>query len=159
MEPYMEHNEELSSTMDRLAAAADRMEQLADRLTERHAEDEQATIGRIVAMVDQRRELALVGELEQKLAAAEHRLAETEQKLAELEARAVTAASEEVCPTSRRDVGSRKTVPAAMTNLLAKHGVSLDSVEAGTLDAALTGLSLEQRIAVKAQLLRAGLLS
>jgi hypothetical protein len=148
----MEHSEELSSTIDRLAATADRIEQLAERLAERHAEDEQATIGRIVAMVDQRRETAVVGELEQKLAAAE-------QRIAELEARAITAASEDGCPTSRRDVGSRKTVPAAMTNLLAKHGVSLDSVEAGTLDAALTGLSLEQRIAVKAQLLRAGLLS
>jgi hypothetical protein len=29
-------------------------------------------------------------------------------------------------------------------------------MEAGALDAALTGLSLEQRIAVKSQLLRAG---
>jgi BMFP domain-containing protein YqiC len=152
MEPYMEHNEELSSTMDRLAAAADRIEQLAERLAERHSEDHEATIGRIVAMVDQRRGTAVVGELEQKLAAAE-------QRIAELEARAITAASEDGCPISRRDVGSRKTVPAAMTNLLAKHGVSLDSVEAGTLDAALTGLSLEQRIAVKAQLLRAGLFS
>ena len=55
---------------------------------------------------------------------------------------------------------ARKTLPAATTQLLAKQGISmLDSVEAGALDAALTGLSLEQRIAVKAQLLRAGLLS
>jgi hypothetical protein len=46
-----------------------------------------------------------------------------------------------------------------MTNLLAKQGLALDSIEAGTLDAALASLSLEQRFAVKAQLLRAGLVS
>jgi hypothetical protein len=51
-----------------------------------------------------------------------------------------------------------------MTTLLAKQGVTLDSLEpgslqAGSLDAALSSLSLEQRIAVKSQLLRAGLLS
>jgi hypothetical protein len=46
-----------------------------------------------------------------------------------------------------------------MSTLLAKQGVQLDSLEAGAIDAALTSLSIEQRIAVKAQLLRAGLLS
>jgi hypothetical protein len=52
---------------------------------------------------------------------------------------------------------ARKTVPAATAQLLAKQGIStLETVEAGALDAALSGLSLEQRIAVKAQLLRAG---
>ena len=61
-------------------------------------------------------------------------------------------------PVSRRDAGSRKTLPTSTTTLLAKQGVSVDTIEAGTLDAALASLSLEQRIAVKAQLLRAGLL-
>jgi hypothetical protein len=46
-----------------------------------------------------------------------------------------------------------------MTTLLAKQGVTLDTIEAGTLDAALSSLSIEQRIAVKSQLIRAGLLS
>jgi hypothetical protein len=46
-----------------------------------------------------------------------------------------------------------------MTTLLAKQGVTIDTIEAGALDAALASLSIEQRIAVKAQLLRAGLLS
>ena len=44
-----------------------------------------------------------------------------------------------------------------MTNLLAKQGVTVDSLEAGALDAALVSLSVEQRIAVKSQLMRAGL--
>jgi hypothetical protein len=141
----MDHTEELTTTIDRLAAAAAALEQLAHRLTE----TDEATITRIVAQVEDRR----TSELEQKLAAAEQRIAELE-----------AAATEAGCPTSRRDVGSRdvgsrKTIPTAMTNLLAKQGVALDSIEAGSLDAALTGLSLEQRFAVKAQLLRAGLLS
>jgi hypothetical protein len=96
-------------------------------------------IGRIVATVESTRE----AELEALLAAAE-------QKIAELQAG---------CPTSRRDVGSRKTLPTQMTTLLSKQGVTIDSLEAGALDAALSSLSLEQRIAVKAHLLRAGLIA
>jgi ATP-dependent Lon protease len=50
----------------------------------------------------------------------------------------------------------RKTIPAATSEMLAKHGVGEGPVDVRTLDAALSGLSLEQRIAVKTQLLRAG---
>jgi hypothetical protein len=50
----------------------------------------------------------------------------------------------------------RRTVPAATSEMLAKHGISEGPVDVRTLDAALSGLSLEQRIAVKTQLLRAG---
>ena len=50
----------------------------------------------------------------------------------------------------------RKTVPAATSEMLAKHGIGDGPVDVRTLDAALAGLSLEQRIAVKSQLLRAG---
>jgi len=49
----------------------------------------------------------------------------------------------------------RKTVPAGVANLMAKDGLAVD---AGTLDAALASLSVEQRIAVKSQLLRSGLI-
>jgi len=58
---------------------------------------------------------------------------------------------------SSRQASVRKTVPASTTQLLAKQGITtLESIEAGALDAALSGLSLEQRIAVKSQLMRAG---
>jgi hypothetical protein len=49
----------------------------------------------------------------------------------------------------------RRTVPAATSEMLAKHGVGEGPVDVRTLDTALAGLSLEQRIAVKSQLLRA----
>jgi hypothetical protein len=40
--------------------------------------------------------------------------------------------------------------------MLAKHGIGETAVDVRSLDAALVGLSLEQRIAVKSQLRRAG---
>jgi hypothetical protein len=49
----------------------------------------------------------------------------------------------------------RKTLPAGVATLLAKDGAA---VEMGALDAALGSLSLEQRIAVKSQLMRSGLI-
>ena len=122
-------------TAARMFAAAERLEQVAERLRERH-EDAEASIGRIVATVESRRE----SELEAKLAAAESRLGE-------LEARAATATE-----------SGRRTLPAAAATLLSKQGVAIEGIEAGTLDAAMTSLSLEQRMAVKAQLMRAGLL-
>ncbi len=58
---------------------------------------------------------------------------------------------------SLRAEGGRKTLPAGVSALLAKQG-EVKSVEASGVDAALVGLSTEQRIAVKAQLMRAGLI-
>lgn len=138
----MEMKDDLGLAVERLAAAAGLLEQVAERLGQRHSafgEEAEASIGRIVATVEAHRET----ELEQKLAAAEL-------KIAELEAKASSSAALEST--------GRKTLPTAMTSLLAKQGVTIDSLEAGALDAALVSLSLEQRIAVKAQLMRAGLL-
>jgi hypothetical protein len=81
--------------------------------------------------------------LEEKLAAAEAQIAELKAAAASVPAAVVHG---------------RKTLPVAMVNLLAKQGVTVDSMEAGAVDAALVSLSLEQRIAVKSQLMRAGLL-
>ena len=135
--------DELGSTVERLAAAAGLLEQAVERLAQRQndfALDAEASIGRIVATVEGRREAAL----EEKLAAAEAQIAEL---------KAAAAASVPVTVTH-----GRKTLPVAMVNLLAKQGVTVDSMEAGAVDAALVSLSVEQRIAVKAQLMRAGLL-
>ena len=117
------------------------LEQAVERLAQRQndfALDAEASIGRIVATVEGRRE----AELEEKLAAAEA-------QIAELKA---------VCYAACAVTHGRKTLPVSMVNLLAKQGVTVDSMEAGAVDAALGSLSMEQRIAVKAQLMRAGLL-
>jgi hypothetical protein len=138
----MEMKDELGVTVERLAAAAGLLEQTVERLAQRQndfALDAEASIGRIVATVEGRRE----AELEEKLAAAEAQIAELK----------AAAASVPVGVTH-----GRKTLPVAMVSLLAKQGVAVDSIEAGALDAALVSLSMEQRFAVKAQLMRAGLL-
>ncbi|MCL2660696.1 MAG: hypothetical protein FWD64_09290 [Acidobacteriaceae bacterium] len=106
-----------------------------------------ATVGCISSSVESGVEARLAA-IEARLIAAEARLAE---KLTELKAAA------EKAPVSVAN--TRKTLPVEMTGLLAKQGVSLDSLDAGALDAALSSLSIEQRIAVKSQLLRAGLLN
>lgn len=140
----LETQNELNLTIDRLAAAATLLEQAAERIAQREstlAEDNEARIGRIVATVDSR-DSRLEAELAARLAAAEARIAE-------LQARATSVPAEPA---------GRKTLPASMTTLLAKQGITLDSIEAGAIDAALASLSIEQRIAVKSQLLRAGLL-
>jgi exonuclease VII small subunit len=134
----IENNEAtaLEATVARLAAAAGLLEQAMERLNERQ-QNAEATIGRISATVE---------------SALEERLAAAEARIAELMATAANTVPATVTNT-------RKTLPAGMATMLAKQGVTVDSVEAGALDTALTSLSLEQRIAVKAQLLRSGLLS
>jgi hypothetical protein len=53
----------------------------------------------------------------------------------------------------------RKTLSPVVTTLLAKEGVDGDAlIEAPVVEKALSGLSIEQRIAVKAELARAGIL-
>jgi len=138
----IEMKDELGSTVERLAAAAGLLEQAVERLAQRQndfALDAEASIGRIVATVEGRRE----AELEEKLAAAEA-------QIAELKAAAVSVPA--------AVTHGRKTLPVGMVSMLAKQGVTVDPMEAGAVDAALVSLSVEQRIAVKAQLMRAGLL-
>jgi hypothetical protein len=134
----------LTATVERLASATAMLERAVERMFGRQGElavSAEASVGRIVATVESKRE----AELEQRLAAAEA-------EIAELRASGASA------PVAVTHSGARKTLPGSMVNLLAKQGVSVDSMEAGALDAALVSLSIEQRIAVKAQLMRAGLL-
>jgi F0F1-type ATP synthase membrane subunit b/b' len=131
----MEHEQQLA---DRLEQAATLLERTLARLEERSGEVE-----RISATVDQSRREE---EFADKLAAAEREIAELKAAANQPSTTAGLAALNPV----------RKTVPASTTAMLAKHGIGDGPVDIRTLDAALAGLSLEQRIAVKSQLLRAG---
>ncbi len=137
---------ELTETMERLEAVADALERTAERIAEQQAAlaaEAQQSVGKIVATVDHPAESAREAELER-------RLAEAEARIAELTAAAAPA--------------GRKTLPSGMATMLTKQGVPLEaggtfaSMEAGAIDTALASLSIEQRIAVKAELMRAGLL-
>lgn len=113
------------------------------------------------------RQVALTGEVEKISATIEHsrreeclaeQLAAAEREIAEL--KAATSAAHTADPLPARQLpapqAARKTVPGSASEMLAKHGLSEGPVDVRTLDAALAGLSLEQRIAVKRQLLRTG---
>jgi hypothetical protein len=78
-------------------------------------------------------------------ATLQNKVAELEKANHELKAQSATA--------------RRKTLAPAITALLAKEGVDGDAlIETPVVEKALAGLSIEQRIAVKAELARAGIL-
>jgi hypothetical protein len=109
------------------------------------------------------REEAGVDALVARLTAAASVLEQAAERLAgvDLQGRAATreAELEQMLAEAEATIASlkagRKTQPAGVATLIAREGVALD---AGALDAALVSLSLEQRIAVKSQLLRGGLI-
>jgi uncharacterized protein with gpF-like domain len=126
---------------ERLQAAAERLEKTLVWLEERQAAMT-GDVARIVATVDASGDV--------RYREMERKLAEAEQQIAELKAQAAAAPA----------ANGRKTLPVGTMQLLTKQGIgSVDGLEAGSLDAALTGLSLEQRVAVKAQLIRTGALA
>ncbi len=120
---------------ERLEAATSLLERTLSWLEERQGALT-GEVERITATVEQGRREA---ELAEKLTAAESELAELK----------AGAAQNVLSPL-------RRTLPSTTSEMLAKHGIGEGPVDVRTLDAALAGLSLEQRIAVKSQLLRAG---
>ena len=127
----MENNE--NQIIERYEVATSLLERTLALLEERLRAGE---VEKISATVEQTRRES---ELQEKLAA-------TEREIAELKAGAAQSLLNPL----------RRTVPTSTSEMLAKHGIAEGPVDVRTLDAALAGLSLEQRIAVKSQLLRAG---
>jgi septal ring factor EnvC (AmiA/AmiB activator) len=121
--------------VERLEAAMTLLERTLGLLEERQGALS-GEVERISATVEQSRREA---ELAEKLVVAERELADLK----------AGAAQNVLSPL-------RRTLPSTTSEMLAKHGIGEGPVDVRTLDAALAGLSLEQRIAVKSQLLRAG---
>jgi TolA-binding protein len=134
----MDHEHQLA---DRLEQAATLLERTITWLEERQSALS-GEVERISATIDQ-------SQREEQLA---EQLAAAEREITELRA----AAAPQSGVQSALQAPIRKTIPASTTEMLAKHGIGDGPVDVRALDAALTGLSLEQRIAVKSQLLRAG---
>ena len=132
----MEQDEK--NIVERLEAATTLLERALSWLEERvtSATALSGEVEKISATVDQSRREA---ELIERLEAAERELA---------------ALKAQPAPPAPNPL--RKTLPAAASEMLAKHGIGDGRVDVRALDAALSGLSLEQRIAVKMQLLRSG---
>ena len=137
-------NEELTqqiiASAERLAAAAESLEKAVGRL-DAQQQALNAQVDRIVAAVDENET-----ESRRQLGA---RVAELERTNAELKAE------------TARHAAARKTLPPLVTALLAKTGCAdpgQEKLDMATLDKALALLTVDQRIAVKAQMAQAGLI-
>ena len=141
MDMEMEVKDELSLQAERLAGAAIALEAAAQRLSAIDLEGAQSR----------------TADLEAKLAAAEATIASL---------RAQAAGNTSTQPTqhgvAQQAAQPRKALSLAAKELVASGdaGVStgIGSGNVGSVDAALSSLSIEQRIAVKAGLMRGGLL-
>lgn len=137
--------EESRELLTRLESAATLLERTLGWLEEKQ-EEISGQVEKISATVE-------MSKREEDLAA---KLADAERQIEELRA---GREDRSVVGAQRVLQSLRRTLPSSTVDMLAKHGLSESSVDVRTLDAALTGLSLEQRIAVKSQLRRAGALA
>ena len=131
---------QLEATAGRLASAAETLDKVLEKL-DAQQQALNAKVDRIVAAVEDGLAVEEERKPESKL---QGRVAELEKANEELKAQAARAA--------------RKTLPPLVTALLSKHAESAESLEAGALDKILQPLSIEQRIAVKAEMARAGMI-
>jgi len=135
--------QQLMATAERLATAAESLDRVLGRL-DAQQEALNVKVDRIVASVDEHEEIeASSSDAARQL---QERVAELEKSNSELKAQAARMA--------------RKTLPPMVSTILAKNGVeaSGEKIDKGVLDKTLQSLSVEQRIAVKAELARAGML-
>jgi predicted RNase H-like nuclease (RuvC/YqgF family) len=135
--------QQLMATAERLASAAESLDRVLGRLDSQQ-EALNAKVDRIVAAVDDRPS----HEPGQNDATRQlqERVAELEKSNTDLKAQAARMV--------------RKTLPPIVSAILAKSGTDVGSerIEKGVLDKTLQSLSVEQRIAVKAELARAGMI-
>jgi len=134
--------QQLMATAERLANAAESLDRVLGRL-DAQQEALNVKVDRIVAAVDDKTELEPEqGELARRL---QDRVAELEKTNSDLKAQTARMA--------------RKTLPPMVSAILAKSGDTGDEkIDKSVLEKTLQSLSVEQRIAVKAELARAGMI-
>jgi predicted RNase H-like nuclease (RuvC/YqgF family) len=136
-----EMTHQLAATAERLANAAETLDRVLTKLDSQQ-EALNAKVDRIVAAVEERP----VGDGD---SGRSHRL---EQRVAELE-----KANTELRAQAARM--TRKTLSPLVTAVLSKSGAEPgDKLDSAVLDKTLQSLSVEQRIAVKAEMARAGMI-
>ena len=134
---------EFGASVERLTAAVESLNAAIGAVSQ-HIEERQSQFGeridRMVAMID---DGAAAREL------YEQRIADLERSNADLRAEAAQL----------RERAGRKTLPPGISGLLAKSGIETPvAFDPATLDKALAVLSVDQRVAVKAEMARAGLI-
>ena len=134
--------QQLMATAERLAVAAESLDRVLGRLDEQQ-EALNAKVDRIVASVDEG-EMEASGD-DEATRELQKRVAELEKSNTELKAQSARMA--------------RKTLPPMVSAILAKNGEeSGEKIDKSVLEKTLQSLSVEQRIAVKAELARAGMI-
>ena len=140
----MEQNEmidQLAAAADRLASAAETLDRVLGRL-DAQQEALNAKVDRIVAAVEERTE---VNEPSSSSHELEQRVADLEKTNTELKAQAARL--------------TRKTLSPFVSALLNKNNTETsERMDPAALDKTLHTLSVEQRIAVKAEMARAGMI-
>ncbi|HUS19503.1 MAG TPA: hypothetical protein VMZ25_07615 [Terriglobales bacterium] len=132
--------EQLIAVSQRMADVAEALSATVASMQAQH-EELSVKIERIVAAVEQDSSLR-------------ERLAELEKTNGELTEKLAAKSEEKV-----RVPSARKTMPPTLGALLAKSGIEVsDAMDSAALDASLGPLSIEQRIAVKSQMAKAGLI-
>ena len=140
-------NEEMMQQMmaaaERLASATEALDRVLGKL-DAQQEMLNAKVERIVAAVEEN--IAHTAERNQaeESGGLQQRLAELEKSNADLKAQAARMA--------------RKTLSPVVSALLAKNEVEGERFDAAVLDKTLAALSVEQRMAVKAEMARAGMI-
>ncbi len=138
-----EMTQQLVATADRLATAAETLDRALERL-DAQQEALNAKVDRIVAAVEDRPHIEARHELD-RAGKLEQRIAELEKTNNDLKAQAARMA--------------RKTLSPLVTALLSKSNTEPgDRFDPATLDKTMQSLSVEQRIAVKAEMARAGMI-
>lgn len=132
--------QQLMATAERLATAAESLDRVLGRL-DAQQEALNAKVDRIVAAVDERASRPESGDAARAL---HERVAELEKSNTDLKAQASRMV--------------RKTLPPMVSAILAKSEDSDEKIEKSVLERTLSSLSVEQRIAVKAELARAGVI-
>jgi predicted RNase H-like nuclease (RuvC/YqgF family) len=132
--------QQMMATAERLATAAESLDRVLGRL-DAQQEALNAKVDRIVASVDERGYEPTTSDATRQL---QQRVAELEKSNSDLRAQ-----------TSRL---SRKTLPPMISAILAKSEEAGEKLDKAVLDKTLQSLSVEQRIAVKAELAKAGVI-
>ena len=139
-----ELTQQLAATAERLANAAEALDRVLQRL-DAQQEALNAKVDRIAAAVEDYRPVTENNKTVEDSSKLESRIAELEKANTELKAQAARM--------------SRKTLSPLVTALLGKTTMETEGkLDAAVVDKTLQSLSVEQRIAVKAEMARAGMI-
>lgn len=141
-----ETTQQLTLTAERLASAAETLDRVLAKL-DAQQESLNAKVDRIVAAVEE-----CLSETNDEVPAEGETARQMQERIGELE----KANSDLKAQTARL---ARKTLPPLVTSLLSKgDGDLVEKLDASALEKTLQTLTVEQRIAVKAEMARAGMI-